>query len=166
MLHSVIFVVSLILVSTLTNLPFKIYSTFVIEEKWGFNKTTRKTFVCDLVKSFLISLVFTAILVPLMLWVVDAAGDKLVVSLVIFTFIVIVVINLLVPTVILPLFYKFTDLEDGQLKTDIFKEAEKTKIPVSQIKVIDGSQRSSHSNAFVSGFGSARKVVIFDTLIE
>ena len=139
MLHSVLFVVSLIFISTLTNLPFKIYSTFVIEEKWGFNKTTRRTFICDLIKSFLISLVFTVILVPLMLWVVDAAGDKLVVSLVVFTFIVIVVVNLLVPTVILPLFYKFTDLEDGQLKTDIFKEAEKTKIPVSQIKVIDGS---------------------------
>jgi STE24 endopeptidase len=113
MLHSVLFVVSLIFISTLTNLPFKIYSTFVIEEKWGFNKTTRKTFICDLVKSFLISLVFTVILIPLMLWVVDAAGDKLVISLVIFTFIVIVVVNLLVPTVILPLFYKFTDLEDG-----------------------------------------------------
>ena len=139
MLHSVLFVVSLIFISTLTNLPFKVYSTFVIEEKWGFNKTTRRTFICDLIKSFLISLVFTVILVPLMLWVVDAAGDKLVVSLVVFTFIVIVVVNLLVPTVILPLFYKFTDLEDGQLKTDIFKEAEKTKIPVSQIKVIDGS---------------------------
>lgn len=70
------------------------------------------------------------------------------------------------PTVILPIFFKFSDLEDGKLKTDIFKEAEKTKIPVSQIKVIDGSQRSSHSNAFVTGFGAARKVVIFDTLIE
>ena len=79
----------------------------------------------------MISLVFTAILIPLMLWVVDIAGDKLVTSLVAFTFVVIVVVNLLVPTVILPLFFKFTDLEDGKLNTDIFKEAEKTKIPVS-----------------------------------
>ena len=165
MLHSVLFIVAIILISTLTNLPFKIYSTFVIEERWGFNKTTKKTFICDIFKSLMISLVFTAILVPLMLWVVDVAGDKLVSSLVVFTFVVIVVVNILVPTVILPLFFTFTDLEDGKLKTDIFNEAEKTKIPVSQIKVIDGSQRSSHSNAFVSGFGSARKVVIFDTLI-
>jgi STE24 endopeptidase len=65
----------------------------------------------------------------------------------------------------MPLFFTFTDLEDGDLKTKVFKEAEKTKIPVSQIKVIDGSKRSSHSNAFVSGFGSFRKVVLFDTLI-
>lgn len=113
MIHAVVFVVTLSLVSTVLGLPFKIYSTFVIEEKWGFNKTTRKTFICDLVKSFFIGLVFTVILIPLMLWIVDAAGDKLVISLVTFTFIVIVVINLLVPTVILPLFYKFTDLEDG-----------------------------------------------------
>lgn len=66
----------------------------------------------------------------------------------------------------MPLFFTFSDLEDGELKTKVFKEGEKTKIPVSQIKVIDGSQRSSHSNAFVSGFGSFRKVVLFDTLIE
>jgi STE24 endopeptidase len=65
----------------------------------------------------------------------------------------------------MPLFFTFTDLEDSDLKTKVFKEAEKTKIPVSQIKVIDGSKRSSHSNAFVSGFGSFRKVVLFDTLI-
>jgi len=79
----------------------------------------------------MISSVFTVILIPLMLWIVDYAGDKLVPYLVAFTFVVIVVVNLLIPTVILPLFFKFTDLEDGKLKTDIFKEAEKTKIPVS-----------------------------------
>ena len=78
----------------------------------------------------------------------------------------IILINLLIPTVISPLFYTYTDLEDGELKTAIFAESEKTKIPVSQIKKIDGSKRSSHSNAFVSGFGSFRKVVLFDTLIE
>jgi STE24 endopeptidase len=80
--------------------------------------------------------------------------------------VMIILINLLVPTVILPLFYDFTDLEDGELKTAIFAESEKTNIPVSQIKVIDGSKRSSHSNAFVTGFGSFRKVVLFDTLLE
>lgn len=131
MVHSVLFVVTISLIGILTNLPFKIYSTFVIEQKWGFNKTTKKTFICDIVKQFFISLVFTIILVPLVLFIVDIAGDKLVLYLVVFVFIVIVVVNLLIPTVILPLFFKFTDLEDGQLKNDIYKEAEKTKIPVS-----------------------------------
>lgn len=92
MLHSVLFVVSLTLFSLVTDLPFKIYKTFVIEEKYGFNKTTVRTFVCDLVKSFMIGLVFTVILVPLILWVVEVAGDKLVVSLVSVSFILIVVI--------------------------------------------------------------------------
>jgi len=131
MVHSVLFVVTISLIGILTNFPFKIYSTFVIEQKWGFNKTTKKTFICDIVKQFFISLVFTIILVPLILFIVDIAGDKLVLYLVVFVFIVIVVVNLLIPTVILPLFFKFTDLEDGQLKNDIYKEAEKTKIPVS-----------------------------------
>lgn len=92
MLHSVLFVVSLTLFSLVTDLPFKIYKTFVIEEKYGFNKTTVRTFVCDLIKSFMIGLVFTVILVPLILWVVVVAGDKLVVSLVSVSFILIVVI--------------------------------------------------------------------------
>ena len=73
---------------------------------------------------------------------------------------------MLFPTVIIPIFYSLTDLEDGELKTSIYAEAKKTDIDVSEIKVIDGSQRSSHSNAFVAGLSGARKVVIFDTLIE
>ena len=87
-------------------------------------------------------------------------------SLIGFSVVMILFINLLVPTVILPMFFTLTDLEDGDLKTAIFAESEKTQIPVSQIKVIDGSKRTSHSNAFVSGFGAFRKVVLFDTLIE
>lgn len=66
----------------------------------------------------------------------------------------------------MPLFYTLTDLEEGKLRDAIFKEAEKTSVNVAQIKVIDGSTRSSHSNAFVTGLGAFRKVVIFDTLIE
>jgi len=72
----------------------------------------------------------------------------------------------MIPTLIIPLFYKLTDLEEGELKTAIVKEAEKTNVPVSEIKKIDGSTRSSHSNAFVTGLYPFRKVVLFDTLIE
>lgn len=79
---------------------------------------------------------------------------------------IIVVFNLLVPTVIIPCFFTFSDLAEGELRDKIFAEAEKTEVVVTQIKMIDGSQRSSHSNAFVSGFGKWRKVVLFDTLIE
>lgn len=79
---------------------------------------------------------------------------------------VIALINILFPILIIPCFFKLTDLEEGELKAAIFKEAQKTNVPVAQIKVIDGSTRTSHSNAFVSGFLFARKVVIFDTLID
>lgn len=147
-------------------LPFSLYNTFVIEEKWGYNKTTAGTFACDQIKSFLITCVFNAIFLPLMLWIIHAAGPSLIPCLIGFSVVMILIINMLIPVVILPLFFTFTDLEDGELKTAIFSESEKTGIPVSQIKVIDGSKRSSHSNAFVTGFGSFRKVVLFDTLIK
>ena len=75
-------------------------------------------------------------------------------------------IIILIPTVFIPCFYTFTELEDGDLKRGIHKEAEKTKINVGQIVKIDGSKRSSHANAFVSGFGPFRKVAIFDTLMK
>jgi len=147
-------------------LPFALYKTFVIEEKWGYNKTTAGTFACDQIKGFLITCVLTAMFLPLMLWIIHAAGPALIPCLIGFSVAMILIINLLIPVVILPLFFTFTDLEDGELKTAIFSESEKTGIPVSQIKVIDGSKRSSHSNAFVTGFGSFRKVVLFDTLIK
>ena len=72
----------------------------------------------------------------------------------------------MIPIFIIPLFYKYSDMEEGELKDAIFAEAKRTNVPVGQIKVIDGSTRSSHSNAFVTGFGKLRKVVVFDTLIE
>ncbi len=84
--------IAITIVSMIISLPFKIYSTFVIEEKYGFNKTTAKTFICDQFKSFFIGVVFTIILIPLILWVVDVAGDKLVVSLVSVSFVLILVL--------------------------------------------------------------------------
>jgi STE24 endopeptidase len=110
--------------------------------------------------------VLMALFLPLVLWIIHVAGPALIPSLIGFSVFMILLVNLMVPVLILPLFYTFTDLEDGELKTAIFAEAKKTGIPVSQIKVIDGSKRSSHSNAFVTGFGSFRKVVLFDTLIK
>lgn len=166
MVHSVMFSIVLSLVQMAIGLPFSIYKTFVIEETYGFNKTSSKTFICDQLKSVMLIVVFTSILQPLVLWVVDVAGDNLIVSLAGISLAIILLFQLLIPVLIIPLFYKLTDMEDGELKSRVFKEAEKTGIPVSQIKVIDGSQRSSHSNAFVTGFSSFRKVVIFDTLIE
>jgi len=148
------------------SLPFELYFTFVIEEKWGFNKTDMKTFVMDKIKGFALMTVCTAIFLSAILYVIESCGDNLLFYLSILTISIIVLLQILVPLVIIPCFYTYSELEEGKLRTDIFKESEKTNVPVSQIKVIDGSKRSSHSNAFVSGFGPFRKVVIFDTLLE
>ena len=150
----------------MVSLPFEIYFTFVIEEKWGFNKTTASTFVVDKIKGFALMTILTSIFLSAILYTIESCGDNLLFYLSVLTISIIVLLQILVPLVIIPCFYTYSDLEEGKLRTDIFNESEKTKIPVSQIKVIDGSKRSSHSNAFVSGFGPFRKVVIFDTLLE
>lgn len=166
MLHGVVFTVLLSWIWMLVKLPFSIYATFVIEEKYGFNKTTVGTFIGDIVKSQLLSVGFTALLLPLILWVVDISGENLVFYLVSVSVAFVLLLQILVPTFIIPLFYKYTELEEGELKQLILKEAEKTHVSVAEIKKIDGSRRSSHSNAFVSGIYPFRKVVLFDTLIE
>jgi len=131
MFTSVLFTIFTSVFGMLISIPFKLYLTFVIEEKYGFNKTTSRTFICDQLKSLMLTVIFTSLLLPLILWVVDIAGDMLVVSLAGVSLSLIILIQLLVPTCIIPLFYKFSDLVEGTLKTDIFKESEKTKIPVS-----------------------------------
>jgi STE24 endopeptidase len=98
--------------------------------------------------------------------VVDIGGDKLVFNLASLSIGFIVLINIMVPILVIPCFFTFSELEQGNLKSAIFDEARKTNVRVSEINVIDGSKRSSHSNAFVTGFWKWRKVVIFDTLIE
>ena len=165
-MQAYIFSILTTLLESVINLPFSLYSTFVIEEKYGFNKTTPGTFVCDELKKILIVVILYAVLIPLILWTIEVSGPALVITLAGVSISVIIILSILVPTVLLPCFYTFTDLEEGELRTAILKEAEKTDVSVAEIKVMDGSKRSSHSNAFVTGFWSFRKVVLFDTLIE
>ena len=126
---------------------------------------TPGTFVCDEIKKFILVLIIYAVIIPLLLWLIAVSGPALILTLASVSVALVIIFSLLIPTVIVPLFYTYTDLEDGELRTAILKEAEKTNVEVAEIKVIDGSKRSSHSNAFVSGFWNFRKVVIFDTLI-
>jgi STE24 endopeptidase len=112
-------------------MPWKLYSTYVIEEKWGFNKTSAGTFVKDTVKSFAIGTVLTAIMLPLLLYVIDISGDNLVYYLTIVVVVFIVLIVILFPLVILPLFNVMTELEEGELRDAIFADAIKAQVPVS-----------------------------------
>ena len=164
-LQAYLFSVFVTLIEIFLNLPFSLYGTFVIEEKYGFNKTTPGTFICDEIKKFVLILVIYAVIIPLLLWLIAVSGPALILTLASVSVVIVILVSLLIPTVIVPLFYTYTDLEDGELKTAILKEAEKTDVKVAEIKVIDGSKRSSHSNAFVSGFWNFRKVVLFYTLI-
>jgi len=164
-IQAYMFSVMVALIDSMLNLPFSIYSTFVIEEKYGFNKMTPGIFIGDQIKKFIIILVIYAAIIPLILWIIAISGPTLVLNLAAISVGLIIIVSLLVPTVFVPLFFTYSELENEELKTAIWLEAEKTDVNVSEIKVIDGSKRSSHSNAFVSGFWHFRKVVLFDTLI-
>lgn len=164
-LQAYLFSVLVTLIEILLNLPFSLYSTFVIEEKYGFNKMTPGMFIADEFKKLILVLVVYAVVIPLILWLIAVSGPALILTLASVSVALVIIISLLIPTVIVPMFYTYTDLEEGELRTAILKEAEKTDVNVAEIKVIDGSKRSSHSNAFVSGFWNFRKVVLFDTLI-
>ena len=113
------------------NLPWSIYSTFVIEEKYGFNRTTKWTFVLDKVKGYVITNVFMAFKLPLILWIIQRAGANLVLHLAGASIALMVLYSLLEPNVIMPLFYTVSNLEEGELSRAVYKESEKTKIPVS-----------------------------------
>lgn len=164
--QAVLFAACLLLIESVMNLPFSIYDTFVIEENYGFNKTTKGTFIKDEIKKLVLLILLFAVLIPLLLWIIEKTGEAMIPALAGVCIFGIVLINLLIPTVILPIFFTFSELEDEDLRNKIYAEAEKTKINVDEIRVIDGSQRSSHSNAFVAGLCGARKVVVFDTLLE
>ena len=147
-------------------LPFELYKIFVIEERFGFNNMNFKIFLSDKLKETCISLALTFVIIATLLylnsiqpnfWWITASVAMLFFSL---------LLQIVFPKLILPLFYKFTPLEEGPLKKELLELAADTKFDAKEIMVIDGSKRSQHSNAFFTGIGKARMVVLFDTLIK
>lgn len=160
------FIGILMVVKTFISLPFSVYSTFVIEERFGFNKTTAKTFVLDLIKGLLLGAVIG---IPLLAGVLaffmytgDLAWLYAWLAVTAFT----LIMQYVAPTWIMPLFNKFTPLEEGELRSAIEDYTEKVNFPLQGLFVIDGSKRSSKSNAFFTGFGKNKRVALYDTLIE
>jgi len=164
-LQGLVFGAVLMLLSQMIGLPFSIYHTFVIEERYGFNKTTAKTFVLDIIKGWLLTVLLGAPIFALILWIFDkvdqawlwAWGSLSVIQL---------FILFIAPVVILPLFNKFTPLEDGELRSSIDEFAKAQNYTVSGIFKIDGSKRSTKANAYFTGFGKTKRIALFDTLIE
>lgn len=161
-----IFVGIVSLLSFIVSLPFQFYSTFVIEERFGFNKTTLRTFFLDTLKGGLLSLLLVAPLLTGILWFLGSSGSLAWLycwaTTLLFTF----VIQLLAPVFIMPLFNTFTPLQEGPLKARISTYAKDQNFTLQGIFTMDGSKRSSKLNAFFTGFGKLKKVVLFDTLVE
>jgi len=151
---------------TLLSLPFSIYSTFVIEEKFRFNKTTPMVFFTDLVKSILLSALLGAILLSIILGFLESKGPYAWIMCWAISALFLLAVQYIVPTWIMPLFNKFSPLEEGPLKKAIMNYAQSIDFTLSNIFVMDGSKRSSKSNAFFTGFGKNKRIVLFDTLIK
>ncbi len=161
-----IYIGILMLFRLLVSLPFTIYATFVIEERFGFNKTTPITFIKDLMKGLALSILIGGPLMGGVLAFFQYTGSLAWLICWIVTTGVALFLQYIAPTWIMPLFNKFTPLEEGDLKSSILAYTQLVKYSLSGIFVMDGSKRSTKSNAFFTGFGKNKRIALFDTLIK
>ncbi len=152
--------------SDLLSLPFAYYSTFVIEEKFGFNKTTKKLFFVDKLKGWFMLAVLGGGILSMVIWFYQWAGSHFWIYAWALISIFTIFMNLFYSKLIVPMFNRQTPLEEGSLKSKIEGYAKKVGFELSQIFVIDGSKRSTKANAYFSGFGKEKRVTLFDTLIN
>jgi STE24 endopeptidase len=155
----------LVLAYGLIMLPFSIYATFVIEQRYGFNKTTPETFIADMLKGLLLGALLGAPLLAAILALFEITGPLAWLYCWAAVTAYLLVIEFIAPNWIMPLFNKFTPLAEGELRTAIFDYAKSVNFPINNIFVIDGSRRSSKSNAFFTGFGRNKRIALFDTLV-
>jgi STE24 endopeptidase len=161
-----LFIGALAVLKVVLSLPFTIYSTFVIEERFGFNQTTWSTFVKDLIKGLFLAVLLGGPLLAGILAFFEYAGAGAWLYCWIAAALFMLAVQYIAPTWIMPLFNKFTLLEEGELKQAIFSYARSIDFPLENVFVMDGSKRSKKSNAFFTGFGKHRRIVLFDTLIK
>jgi STE24 endopeptidase len=152
--------------SDILSTPFSIYSTFVIEEKFGFNKTTPRTFVLDKLKGYLLGIIIGGGLLGLIIFIYRETGNNFwwMAWLAVAAFMMFA--TMFYASIILPLFNKLTPMPEGELRTAIENYCKKVNFKLNNLFVMDGSKRSSKANAFFSGLGPKKKIVLFDTLIE
>lgn len=152
--------------SALLGLPFSYYKTFVIEGEYGFNKTTKSTFLSDKIKGTLLTLVLGGGMLALFILFYISTGRNFWIYMWVAVGVFILFINLFYSRLIVPLFNKQTPLEEGSLKKSIEDYAKKVGFELQNIFVIDGSKRSTKANAYFSGFGKEKRITLFDTLIN
>lgn len=164
--QSIVFVLSFIFISQLLSLPQSIYHTFVLEEKFGFNKQTPRIFVMDLLKSNMLAVIIAPPVLAGFLSIIKRTGNQFFFYLWLFGAALQLFMVTIYPIAILPLFNKLSPLEPGELKTGVEALAGRLKFPLHSLFVIDGSTRSAHSNAYFFGMPWKKHIVIYDTLIE
>ena len=159
-----VFFAILLVASDIINIPFSIYSTFVIEEHFGFNRTTVKTYILDKIKGALVAVILGGGLMSLFIWFYTYTGALFWLwTWGAFAFFMILM-TMFYASVIVPLFNKLTPLEDGELKDEITNYCKKVEFKLDNLFVMDGSKRSSKANAFFSGLGAKKRIVLYDTL--
>ncbi|MDR2425856.1 MAG: M48 family metallopeptidase [Endomicrobium sp.] len=161
-----IFAGILLFLASILKIPFSAYNTFVIEEKFGFNTMTVKTFISDLLKSWIIGAIIGGVVFAAIIWFFENFGSFAW----LYAFAAVIIFELTVtfiyPVVVLPLFNKFTPLEEGELRSSVESYAKKENFKMKGLFTMDNSKRSTKSNAFFAGFGKFRRIVLFDTLIQ
>jgi STE24 endopeptidase len=164
--HGILFCLGVGLVFSISSLPINLYSTFGLEAKFGFNKTTIGLYITDKIKMLVLGLVIGVPFLLVILWLMDAMGRYWW----LWAFVFITGFQLLMivifPTFIAPWFNKYEPLREGELRDRILALADKIGFKTSGIYSMDGSKRSAHSNAYFTGIGKAKRIVLFDTLIE
>lgn len=163
---ALIFFGIIMIASDIINTPFGYYKTFVIEEKFGFNKTTKKTFILDKIKGLVMMIIIGGGIIALIVWFYQITGNQFwlyawgIVT--VFT----VFMNMFYSKLVVPLFNKQSPLEDGELRNKISDYAKSVGFSLNKIFIIDGSKRSTKANAYFSGFGSEKRVTLYDTLVN
>ncbi len=165
-LQGILFIAAVSFGAWLLRLPFSLYSTFVIEQRFGFNRTTLPLYIMDAIKGFAISAVIGVPLLSALFWFMDRTGRLWWVWAFAAATLFQLVMNVISPLVIAPLFNKFTPLPPGPLRDRISALAEKLSLKVSGIYIVDSSRRSRHTNAYFTGLGRAKRIVLFDTLVS
>ena len=146
--------------------PFRIYDTFVLEQRFGFNRTTLGTFVSDTLKGIALGVVLGAPVLAVVVWLFESAGQLAFLYAWIAATVLMLLLQFVAPTWLMPLFIRFTPLPEGELRERILAYARSVSFPLANLFVVDGSRRSTKANAFFTGFGRNRRIGLYDTLIE
>jgi STE24 endopeptidase len=162
----IIFFAILTIITSILSLPKSLFFTFVIEEKYGFNKTTWKIFITDMLKGGILAVLLGTPIAYAILWIMEQLGSMWWVYAFLFLTTIQLLLVFIYPTFIAPIFNKFSALEEGEVKVKIMSLLERCGFKSSGLFVMDASKRSGHGNAYFTGFGKNKRIVFFDTLLK